>query len=181
MEVKFKPSEEDLYELGWREAKHSPSLRRQYFAMYFGVPIAMAGFVVVLVLARGEGDDVVGWVWAGAFVAVSTICWFLWYPSGYRKSIRKQVQRTLKEGTSRVLLAERHFVFGTAGIQTRSEFGESALKWSAIERIEETPARLFLWLGPANAIIVPARAFSTEAGFREFVTFVHQQYASNHP
>jgi len=179
MEVRYKPSEDDLVALTWLEAKRSPTLRRQYFGTYFGVPTAVAGLWLAVVLLTSE--DSAGHIGTGIAVVAFAVFWFFWWPAKYSKTIRKYVQTTLKEGRSRVQLAERHIVCDTLGIKTHTDFGDDTLKWQAIQRMEETNDRLFLFLAQFSAVVVPRRAFASAQEFQEFVGFVRQLYASNHP
>jgi hypothetical protein len=41
--------------------------------------------------------------------------------------------------------------------------------WQGVTRVRATPTHLFLFLGPAEAIVVPGRAFVSEDDFEDFI------------
>jgi YcxB-like protein len=67
-------------------------------------------------------------------------------------------------------LGWRRTVIGPGGLSVRGEgIGSSNVKWTAIQKIPATREHAFLYMTTAVAIIVPRRAFASDADFRNFV------------
>lgn len=63
------------------------------------------------------------------------------------------------------VLGPNHFGLSPEGIRVESPKGQSLVYWSAVKRMAATKSRFFLFFGPVNALVLPRRAFESQAGF----------------
>ena len=61
-------------------------------------------------------------------------------------------------------LGPNHIGLSKEGARLEGPKGESLIYWSAVKPLVETKSRLFLFVGPSNAIVLPRRAFVDQAG-----------------
>jgi hypothetical protein len=62
-------------------------------------------------------------------------------------------------------LGPNHIGLSSDGARLEGPKGQSLVYWSAVKHLVETKSRLFLFIGPSNAIVIPKRAFADQAGF----------------
>jgi hypothetical protein len=62
-------------------------------------------------------------------------------------------------------LGPNHIGLSNDGARLDGPKGQSLVYWSAVKRLVQTKSRLFLFIGPSNAIVVPKRAFADQGGF----------------
>lgn len=65
------------------------------------------------------------------------------------------------------------------GIKVESPQGESLLYWSAITRLVATSKRLFLFVSPVNALIVPRRAFANQDDFDDSIVQARHRWKAS--
>jgi len=68
--------------------------------------------------------------------------------------------------------------FNAAGVELESRTASSKLKWDAFVRLIRERDQVFMALARSVAIIVPRRAFSSDAEFEAFWSFVGRQVAA---
>ncbi|MHC4503389.1 MAG: YcxB family protein [Planctomycetota bacterium] len=79
-----------------------------------------------------------------------------------RRGIRKAVRKMLKQGRDGDLSSRLRVTLGKPDIRVVAELTETTTKWPAVEKIGSTQDHLFVYTGPAAALIIPRRAFSEE-------------------
>jgi YcxB-like protein len=62
-------------------------------------------------------------------------------------------------------LGPNRFEFLDEGLRVQGPKAQSLVYWSAVKRVTATKNRLFIFIGPALAFIVPSRAFRDQAAF----------------
>ena len=101
-------------------------------------------------------------------------------PSGFLFAVLLQpVLLSLKAGHAyrRLVIADREICvsFETEGLQTILTNFESWISWHAIERIIETSDHLFLTISRREALILPRRAFATDADYHRLLGLVRDR------
>ncbi len=98
-----------------------------------------------------------------AIIVIALIGFFVW--RGLRTATAEQVKR----------LSARHRVeISDAGVVQSGEYGSSTFPWKAVVDIRHDDSHMFMFNGPNSAVVIPARAFSTMTGFREFVALAEK-------
>jgi hypothetical protein len=88
-------------------------------------------------------------------------------PPMVRRRARKQYAGIFQHRLPR----QQTVVLSNEGLFVRSPDSESCYFWRGIERIDATATHAFFYLLTIQAVIVPARAFRSEAQFSAFVEY----------
>jgi hypothetical protein len=165
-QVEYDTTPNDVMAFYEDAVRRSPITRRQVrHATIFGTLLAVCLTILYFtLLPAGFAPDVVliAPVILVVLVAVLT-------PGAVRKSQMRHIRRMLKDEDQRKRLGPTRIRLQPEGVITTSPIGTSVLDWSAFSEITTTSDYVFLQLDSLSAIIVPRRAFNTEAGFEDFV------------
>ncbi len=88
---------------------------------------------------------------------------------------RRQVRRAIDRHAT---LARRLRVdLDETGIRQRSDRYETAIRWSAVDRVGETESHLVITVGGFPTILIPKRAFAADRELRDFAHFARESQA----
>ena len=93
-------------------------------------------------------------------------------------------RRNLPRGERAELLSMQKMTLTPTALVYESEFTNTSYQWSVIDHIDMTPDYLFIYYSLNTGYIVPRRAFSSEAAFRDFAekaTGLHQAAVAQKP
>ena len=79
-----------------------------------------------------------------------------------------QKKMILRSGNKEMMIGSREIDFEEDGISLKTPVTESTFKWEAITKLKQSDKNYFLYLGTAQAIIVPKRAFEDDFERNEF-------------
>jgi YcxB-like protein len=103
---------------------------------------------------------------------------------GLRRALARRVVLSYQEPANHKLLGWRHVSIDPAGIRQSASLAEAFWKWNAIEQIELVDDYLLLHIGSVQSLVIPHRAFHTDAHFRAFLASArefHQQASEIKP
>lgn len=80
--------------------------------------------------------------------------------------------RTRRQG----LLGPNRFSFNDGGVRVESPKADSLVFWPTFKRVVFTKQRLFLFVTPASAFILPRRAFDNQAEFERWVEILRDHW-----
>jgi len=85
--------------------------------------------------------------------------------------IKRTIRSLLKdERPDRGQLGRHRVVLGEDGLVESTAVNESRTAWAGVDRVEQSPDYIFIYISPATAHVIPKRAFSdpqeAEAFFR---------------
>ena len=118
----------------------------------------------LLLLATGTFRD--NHILLAVFAAVAGVIAF--FPVILRRSIRVNARRLVADGVNRYLFGRKRLAVNSEGLVETGEYSELRLKWEIVENVVRSDAHLYLFLSSIQAIIVPRRAFATDADFQGF-------------
>ena len=78
------------------------------------------------------------------------------------------------------LLREQVMTAAENCFRAESSRGKTEVRWSAIPRIHEEEARLFVYSTRSQAFIIPERAFTSREDFEEFVVAAKRRWEQHH-
>ena len=78
------------------------------------------------------------------------------------------------------LLREQVLTVADDCFRAESSRGKTEIRWSAVPKICETDGRLFVYLTPHQAFIVPERAFETRSEFDAFAAGAKHRWEQHH-
>jgi hypothetical protein len=88
------------------------------------------------------------------------------------------------EGRNSTLFGKQRVTISPESISRSSDFDQTTIAWSAIERVVKDKDYAFLYTSALTTIIVPRRPFADVVGFDEFVlkaTGYHEEASANLP
>lgn len=68
------------------------------------------------------------------------------------------------------VLGPNYFEFADDGVRLESPKGKLLVYWNAVTRFVTSQTRFLLFIGPANALVVPRRAFESQAGYEASIS-----------
>lgn len=98
-------------------------------------------------------------------VAVA-VYWWVIYPSTWRRTIRRQSERTIATSTT-ALLGPKRYAIAEDGLRFSSNHGGGYLLWSGIDHLEIGPEAIYVYIAANSAHILPRRAFPSEQAFAD--------------
>lgn len=164
-EIVYDVTMEDLLAYNLDYLKQSRFGRRNLLVYRLSPPLAWLVLGALMILL---GTPLNPWAFAFSLTVVS-IGWFFLAPIQWNRIIRKRVRKIYAEGQNRTVLGMHRLVLTPEGIENSSETSDTRTKWSAVEKIVEMERYYYLFVGAAQAHIVPKRAFSDEASGRRFI------------
>lgn len=103
---------------------------------------------------------------------------------GLRRALARRVVLSYQEPANHKLLGWRRISIDPASIRQSAPLAEACWKWNAIEQIELVDDYLLLHIGSVQSLVIPHRAFHTDAHFRAFLASArefHQQASEIKP
>jgi hypothetical protein len=143
---------------------HSPTIRRMKLLSYALGPVT---FMVVGAALSLRNDSLAGLVVFG----ILSVLWLIFYPKYWDHTIRKRMEKLLREGPSGMQPYQQTIRVDAEGLHAESPRGSSVTKWSAVEKVEEGESAAYLYINPVSAYMLPRRAF---AGAEEYSRFVSE-------
>ena len=96
----------------------------------------------------------------------SYLIWHRWY---WRRYPQRTAKNLLARGYGRTVLGKHTVEISEDGVRHSGAFGDSQIRWAAIEKIEESAHAAYLYVGQSAAIIIPRSPFSDEESYERFV------------
>ena len=165
---------EVTYTLGDWFAATLQSWRNYLFRVVLFVGVLAAVLITLPVVLDGASlQDVANWIpwelflWAGlALLAFYMgVCPLISYFAAKRKGG----------------LGPQRFALSDAGVRVEGPKGESLIYWSTLKRVTTSRDRLFLFIGPALAFVLPTRIFTDRVAFEAVVEEAKARWAAAKP
>jgi len=156
-DVEYEITLDDLYAFQWRGVFHSPRGRRLRRNGYLVLVVALVLFALVPAIgADGFRFSRIGFVFlAVTLPLVLLLQWLL-----ERWLIRRFLRQMLKdERPGRGALGRHRVVLSDYGVTETTSVNETRTAWAGVDRVEQSPDYIFLYITPASAHIIPKRAF----------------------
>lgn len=131
---------------------HTPALRKSVRSMRFGIPLLWVAMVLISV-ALGKplsGGDV-------AFLAVAML-WVLLLPAFLRWLVRRNAARYYQRGLVNGQIGMHRVELTDTGLRDFTPVSDWHIAWAAVDGIAEDADRLFVYIGPHAAHIIPKAA-----------------------
>ena len=161
MHVKYTNTIEDGIKWQWHHDKNSPSMQRTYFFHRIMFSLGLFIFLAIVGYERNEVRPVV-------IGLIAAMIYFFYFPRITRKLTEKQAKKMYKEGQNKGFLCEHKLEISENFLIEKTDQGEQSNVFSSIERISLTDEYAFIYIGSANAYIVPLKRVS-EGDFYEFI------------
>ena len=164
MRVEVNITIEDLIRFFAHQTKQAMPVRRSLVAYAVTALCVLAGGAFVFAAITDQES------WLGAIViGVSLGLYFIWHVWYWKTYPERTAKTLLARGYGRTLTGRHIVEILEEGVRHSGAFGDSTVRWGAIEKIEEDPDGAFIYVGPSAAIIVPRRSFSDDQTYQQFV------------
>ena len=109
----------------------------------------LSGVLVGLWIAR---DNLVSGVVVGSLVGLVTL---VAMPFVQRDRVKKIVRRAHENTDDKTATGIHAYLINGEGIRTTTLHSESLYKWSAVQRVRFVRGRIFVYVGPNKALVIP--------------------------
>jgi len=168
----FTLDDSDYLEFNKFHAKTSPSQRRSWLWMRFGVGLVGPG--VVWFLASNSENTNSLWVVSAVFIALYLPYVLLFDRIILEPTLKRILKNAKKEG--KLSYSQKTVIrFDAEQIHQTSDSGEGTTPYHIIERIGKGKTALYIFIGAMQAIILPYHVFESEAQKQEFIEFIKRQ------
>jgi hypothetical protein len=168
MRVHYETTFDDLLAFNAYHNRQSPTARRvRLFGTYLPPLILTVAVLPGFVETSG---------WLGFFLLWLPLMGLLAFILAYlfRFVTKLQVRKMLQEGGTGSVIGERTVELSEEYLIDRGAYGESKVRWSNVERVEQTEDHLFLYTSAICAHIIPRRAFRDADRERAFLREVEE-------
>ncbi len=151
--IEYSLDEDDWVAFQEHHGRTSPSTRRMYGRVHYGVAtfyLLVAGFFFLV-------SEIVLAIIFAFIVAL----WLALYPSYYRRMFRKRARALFREGDNSSLYGPHQLFLEGGELVVNSPSGTRRIHGSSISRIDSTEAYLFIYLSGTSALLIPRAKVST--------------------
>lgn len=135
----------------------SPNMRRMTFVMKWAVPM----IYLVLPFVLSQMTSIPFMFWAVAMF-ITGMLWLVLFTPMFKKSIRRRIQRLLKEGPSSTFIGEHILSLEAEGFKDVTQYGETKMSYATVYRLVETNETLYIFVSPILALVLPKKYFGRE-------------------
>jgi hypothetical protein len=161
--VTYKLNVDDIQAAQWHCLRTSPSMRRNYrIASVLVLLLTLTALALISAALDAE------WWVVGVLTVPVVAFWVFQFPRSYRQGLERNTRKMLREGRNALLQCNFRMEIDERGLSVKSEMGESRLSWDAVERVDETDAHIFIYVGSLTGHTVPKWAFESNGRAREF-------------
>ena len=151
MELEYELNREDLIALNHHVLTRTQYGRRQkqYMIRNFRMLLPLGAAAITLLVT----NNLI--ILAGIFASVGIVTWFTtpllisWHIS--------RLLRHMTKGTDESSSGLYTLTLHDDGLHQRSEKGTMTINWDSVERLEESAAHAFIFVGPTQALLIPKR------------------------
>jgi hypothetical protein len=168
MTVEYQLTPDDFTTFNLYHFNHSPTARRQYYRGLL-LPVVVWLSIWALLWYRTYIDSGAP---LQAFLDLLPLLVFvplylLAYPWLRRRTFRQTVSTMANEGSNRDLFGWHRVSVRDEGITEEGQHSRSTFSWDAVEKVAMTDDHVYVYVSAMAAIIIPRRAFASEAEWRE--------------
>jgi hypothetical protein len=135
---------------------------------------AAAAIVLAMDWASGSGISGTGVAVAIVFAALLFTVNRWQHP----RAIRAAVSKSARAGELASVLGIHHLTLTPDGVVEKSPVGEGKIVWGAIQNVTATTGPVYIFLQDGKALIIPQRAFASEAQKSAFMDAAERFYSA---
>lgn len=158
MKIKYKLQEEDYINFNLHHIQNSPSQRRISNILRFVVP-PLGGVIIYYVGTRQFKQPGIYWV---VTAILFVVLWFVFYPSRYEKSIRRQVGKMLSEGDNSSYFSEKTLILNEDSIEVLDGSTSEKFLRNKVKDVKAYDTIIVIYLSSITAHIIPTRHLNDE-------------------
>jgi hypothetical protein len=98
---------------------------------------------------------------------------FIDFPRIYRKSTTRSLKKNFLDSNNKTLFGHTIISFSADGIASKTDFGESKIKWSGINKVARSKKLYLFYTSSEKAIILPKRCFHSTKEEEDFIDLIN--------
>jgi len=163
--VRFELREEDLAAFQAGVIERSPQFRRQWWIGLLALPmIIAAGFWLYVRSAEDPAAAAEKLWWLLLLIPIHCAL----HPRRWRQNVAQLRERIARDMKKNKLLGKRRVLLTAEEIREVNPLQEVSAPWPKVLKVERVEERLYVYLSPIAAIIVPQKAFEKPEEFEAF-------------
>lgn len=170
MELKYHLTLDDYIAFNLAHFKQDRNTRRRRLIARIMGPVLLIAAAGLIMLYVGRFDTLVTVIYG-----IFAVLWVITYPSYEEKRLKKNLQKMLESSENRFILGDRTLMLGEAEFISSGEKNENRCRYELIERMCADDGHFYLYVGAANAVIIPFSAFGSEREKQEFVALLTEK------
>jgi hypothetical protein len=174
MTIVYDVGEEDVADLNLFSVQSLPAMRNAVLKKQLGMSASAAAIVLAMDWASGTGISGVGF---GIALALA-VGLFVLNRGLHPRRIRAAVAKSARTGELKGVLGVHHLTLADDGVLERSSIGDGKLSWDAIQSVMATTGPVYIFLVDGKALIIPRRAFTSEAEKTAFMDAAERYYSA---
>jgi hypothetical protein len=170
-EIVYELDVDDFVAFGIFHLYHSPAERpgRRLVTAIFVILAVVCALTANVPWARGDRVGSVFFLSLAGLCAALPFTLFPWLTRRYARHV-------FRGDRNRAMLGARRLRISRVGLSDSSELLKTSAKWAAVERIETNAGYAYLYIGAAQAYVIPRRAFNDDAQFLAFVELARRYW-----
>lgn len=166
MTVRFDFTKDDLVTFCMYHYSKSGTVRRQKWLGLFSCIALWLSFWGLLGILSQASEEKAPLLWP-AFGATPLLAGvYLFY---LRSARRRILEGMFAEGKNRGLLGPKEITLTPVEITAAGDLRSTTIRWKGVERIVETDTQVLIYCGALDAVVVPRRAFASDADLAAWV------------
>ena len=171
MDIEFELLEKDYINFNIDHAKKSSSLKKSILSQRILGPIVF--MLIPFILRLYTSIPLSYWL---TIFAIASVLWVMFYPKYFNWEMGRRVKKMLNEGNNENILIRRTISISKEGLLEKSAIGESKVKWSQVDKVEETEEYIYIYISSISAHIIPKRVFRDENEKRLFIKEIEKYH-----
>lgn len=174
MKISVVMTEEDYIAFNLFHAFHSPLIKKQFRQLRL-FPFLMTAVLITVFYIMDMRRDLL--IIDAVFLCLLNLFYFAYYPKIYKKSIRKNILKTKKEG--KLLYPPEYALdFKEDGFIMNAPNKTANYAYSDITEICEENDVLYIYIGAQEAFVIPHHCLEHKD---DLIAFLREKKASAHP
>jgi hypothetical protein len=164
MQVTFEMTKDDYIAFNVHHQGHSPIFVRSRRNVTGILALFGLGLGALSMLPGNKASIFVGLSFLSIFFFLSAARHLL----NWRDRVRKAVERVLGENRNLAMLGKKEIVLTPVEMTAVGDLKSATYRWKAVEKIEGDDEHHYIYVGPLEAVIIPRRAFASDAEYTAF-------------
>jgi hypothetical protein len=101
--------------------------------------------------------------------------WVLLLPMLSKQGVKRRARTIVKNARPGAVIGYREITVSEEHIWYKSELYDNKLKWGVIQKLDQMPSHVLIYLAETSALIIPNSAIGDANAILEFVTFAQAQ------
>lgn len=164
MNISYTVTEEDFIHFNYFHYTNSKAGRKALMQQRWIGPVTFLIMGVAFMLVTSLPP----W-YIGVLMLLASVIWFFYYPVYFKKLIRREVKKMLKEEKNDTILGKHQLLMTDQGYTEVRSNERTRAKWKSIKKMEEDPEGFYLYNSSVSALILPKRELKDPEAVKNYL------------